>query len=74
MKTDQLKLKLIEKIQKSNDDDFLQNLLNLFPGEETYSLTSEEEDAINIAREEIKIGEVYSHDQVMKDLNKWLEK
>ena len=70
MKTEQIKLKLIEKIKESNDDDFLRNMLDLFPGEEIYNLTSEEEKAINIAREEIKNGEFYSHKQVMRDLNK----
>ena len=70
MKTEQIKLKLIEKIKESNDDDFLRNMLDLFPGEEIYNLTSEEEKAINIAREEIKNGEFYSHKQVMRDLKK----
>ncbi|MGY5847768.1 hypothetical protein ACW6QP_10155 [Salegentibacter sp. HM20] len=70
MKTEQIKLKLIEKIRKSNDDDFLRNMLDLFPGEGIYNLTLEEENAINIAREEIKNGEYYSHKQVMRDLNK----
>ena len=74
MKTAQLKQKLIEKIRESKDDDFLQNLLYLFPDEKAYTLSSQETEAIDIAREEFKNGEVYSHEQVMKDLNKWLEK
>ncbi|MEX2336424.1 MAG: hypothetical protein WD555_04040 [Fulvivirga sp.] len=74
MKTAQLKQKLIEKIKESKDDDFLQNLLNLFPEEDVYTLSSQEETAINIAREEFKNGDVYSHEQVVKDLNKWLER
>lgn len=45
-------------------------MLDLFPGEEIYNLTLEEENAINIAREEIKNGEFYSHEQVLRDLNK----
>ncbi|MGM0933184.1 MAG: hypothetical protein ACQEWD_07045 [Bacteroidota bacterium] len=74
METTELKGKLIEKIRNSSDKEFLKFLLEIFPSENTYKLTVEEEEAVNLAKEQINNNESYSHSEVMQNLEKWLEK
>lgn len=64
----------MKKSENSSDKEFLKFLLEIFPSENTYNLTAEEEEAVNLAKVQIDNNESYSHSEVMQNLEKWLEK
>ena len=77
MKTEDLKKELINKIQNTTDDRLLENVLKFFEldkATEFYQLTKEEEKAINMAREDIMLGNFYTQKEVDEKLKKWIEK
>lgn len=77
MKTEDLKKELINKIQNTTDDQLLENVLKFFEldkATEFYQLTKEEEKAINMAREDIMLGNSYTQKEVDEKLKKWVEK
>jgi hypothetical protein len=74
--TNTLKNELIERIKNSQDSDFLNALKIILDTSENipYKLTSNQEKAIQLGREEIKIGEFIENSQVMEKARQWLEK
>ncbi len=73
--TTQLKNNLITRIKKSNDIEFLKALQTIFDSssQSLFELSSEHKESINKGREEIKNGEYISNNQVISDIEKWLE-
>ncbi len=74
--TNTLKNELIERIKNSQDSDFLNALKIILDTSDNipYKLTSNQEKAIQLGREEIKIGEFIENSQVMEEARQWLEK
>ncbi|MBK6482244.1 MAG: hypothetical protein IPG01_03710 [Chitinophagaceae bacterium] len=77
MSTIELKQRLIEKIQVTDDNDILNGLLKLLEFElnatVTYKLNAHQKESIAISREQITKGEVYTEDEVNKLTDEWLK-
>lgn len=77
MSTIELKQRLIEKIQVTDDNDILNGLLKLLEFElnatVTYKLNAHQKESIAISREQITKGEVYTEDEVNKLTVEWLK-
>ena len=73
---DQIKNNLISRIEDSEDLNFLKALQTIFDTSEQslYQLTSEQEKAISIGREQIKNGQFSSNESVISETKEWLEK
>lgn len=73
--TTQIKNNLISRIQNSNDLSFLKALQTILDASEQnlYPLSSEQEEAISLAREEIKKGNYISNDAVISEMKEWLK-
>ena len=79
MSNAELKSKLIEKIQATNDEHLLREATRLLEiqfneKEDTFELTDEMSSAIEEAQEEIANGEFLTHEDANKQIKKWLEK
>lgn len=77
MSTTELKNNIINQVRLMNDDVRLLELLELlrFQSEMSVYITSEEEkNAVMEARHQIKKGEVYTDDEVQKEISEWLRK
>ena len=77
MKVTALKRRLINKINKSQDDELLIDLDNLLKDEskkEVYQLSKAQQKAISEAKEQIKRGEVLSDAEVRRRTAQWLGK
>ncbi|SDX11763.1 hypothetical protein [Aequorivita viscosa] len=78
MKTIEIKKKLIEEINLSNNKDLLEELyrfLNLEnETQETYKLDMEQISAVAEAREQIKKGEYLTNDDANQEIDEWLNK
>lgn len=76
MSNAELKKRLIDKIQKTDNQDLLEEafkLLQLASEDiEVYKLSDEQKSAVNEAREQIKRGEFLTDAQVNKDVGEWL--
>ena len=70
----QLKRKLIERIENSEDLIFLQALTTLIESSEEnlFELSSEQENSIEIGRSQIAKGELSTHEDVMLEMKKLL--
>ncbi len=77
METAELKKKLIAKINNTEDNVILENLIRWFDlqkEENVYILSEEQNAAIEEAREQYRNGQFSTHEEVQKDIKKWLKK
>jgi ABC-type lipoprotein export system ATPase subunit len=78
MSTSELKKRLIDKIQKTDNTDLLEEAFRLLQLEsediEVYKLSEGQKSAVNEAREQIKRGEFLTDDEANKDTDEWLSK
>ena len=78
MSTVELRKRLIEQIEKTEDDYLLEEvyrLLNIeFEETGVYILSDAQRRAIDQARQEIKDGKYLTNDQANKEIDEWLEK
>lgn len=78
MSTVELRKKLIDKIEKTENKNILQELYRLLELEtediEVYKLSDEQNSVVNEAREEIKHGNSLTNDQADKEIDEWLNK
>ncbi len=74
MTTAELKIKLIEKISKSDNVEMLEgisHLINIEEDSEIYVLNEDQERALNEADQNISEGKVYSHEEAHKIAKQW---
>jgi hypothetical protein len=78
MSSAELKKRLIDKIQKTDNENLLEEAFRLLQLEsediEIYKLSDEQKSAVNEAREQIKRGEFLTDDEADKDIDEWLGK
>lgn len=78
MSSAELKKRLIDKIQKTDNENLLEEAFRLLQLEsediEIYKLSDEQKSAVNEAREQIKRGEFLADDEANKDVDEWLNK
>ncbi|MEX2230579.1 MAG: hypothetical protein WD824_00355 [Cyclobacteriaceae bacterium] len=78
MSSAELKKRLIDKIQKTDNENLLEEAFRLLQLEsediEIYKLSDEQKSAVNEAREQIKRGEFLTDDEANKDVDEWLNK
>lgn len=78
MKTTELKSKLINRINKLEDDLLLEEISRLIEIEneesEIYCFTDEESKSIEEAREQYTKGEFLSNEEANKEVDEWLGK
>ena len=78
MSTKELKKRLIEEIEKTENDDLLEEAYRLLHLEtsdfEIYKLSSDQRDAITEARNQIKNGQFLTDEETDKEFNEWLKK
>lgn len=74
--TAQLKKNLISRIKDSKDLNFLKALQTIFDSSEQalYQLTTEQQTAIDLSRNEIKDGKFRNNDEVISEMRQWLKK
>lgn len=74
--TAQIKKNLISRIKDSKDLDFLKALQTIFDSSEQglYQLSSEQQNAIDKGRNEIKEGDFYKNEEVISEMREWLKK
>jgi len=78
MSTAEVRKKLIEKIESTNDDQLLLEAIRLLEiqlddNEKPFELTSEMNSAIDEAQSQFKKGDYLKHDQANKEIDSWLE-
>lgn len=78
MSTLELKEQLISRIQITDDDDILSGLLKMLEFElnnsEIYKLNSFQKESIEISKQQIINGEVYSEEEANKLTDEWLNR
>lgn len=78
MSTTELRKRLIDKIQKTDNENLLEEAYRLLELEtediEIYKLTEDQRRAINEARQQIKNGQFLTDDQANKEIDEWLNK
>ncbi len=78
MSSAELKKRLIDKIQKTDNENLLEEAFRLLQLEsediEIYKLSDEQKSAVNEVREQIKRGEFLTDDEANKDIDEWLGK
>lgn len=78
MKTEELKKEIINKIETISDKEKLETFLKFLNFEtedqNVYHLSKEEQEGIEIAREQIKKGNYLTQEEVDWKFRKWLEK
>lgn len=78
MSTTELRKRLIDKIQKTDNENLLEEAYRLLELEtqdiEVYKLTDEQRKAINEARQQINNGEFLTDEQANKEIDEWLNK
>jgi hypothetical protein len=78
MSTVELRRKLIEKIQKTENEVLLEEVYRLLELEtediELYKLTDEQRKAISEGRLQIKNGKFLTDDQANNEIDEWLSK
>ena len=74
----ELKKRLIDKIQKSENNYLLEEAYRLLELEtqdiEVYKLNDEQKSAVAEAREQIKNGQVLTDEQANQEIDSWLKK
>jgi hypothetical protein len=78
MSTTELRKKLIDKIQKTEDENLLEEAFRLLGLEsediEIYKLNDDQRKAISEARTQIQKGQTLTDEQSNKDIDEWLSK
>ncbi|MDH4091876.1 MAG: hypothetical protein OEV24_15555 [Cyclobacteriaceae bacterium] len=78
MSTIELRKRLIDKIQKTDNENLLEEAYRLLELEtqdiEVYKLTDEQRKAVNEARQEIKDGQFLTDEQANNEIDEWLRK
>ncbi len=78
MSTVELRKRLIDKIQKTQDERILEEAFRLLELEaediEIYQLNDDQKKAINEARQQIKNGQFLTEEQANKEIDEWLNK
>ena len=78
MSTIELRKRLIDKIQKTDDENLLEEAYRLLELEtesiETYKLNDDQRNAVDQARQQIKKGEFLTDEQANQEIDKWLSK
>jgi len=78
MSTFELRKRLIDKIQKTDNENLLEEAYRLLELEtqdiEVYKLTDEQRKAVNEARQEIKDGQFLTDEQANNEIDEWLRK
>jgi hypothetical protein len=78
MSTIELRKRLIEKIQKTDNENLLEEAYRLLELEtqdiEVYKLTDDQRKAANEGRQQIKNGEFLTDDQANQEIDEWLSK
>jgi hypothetical protein len=78
MSTVELRKRLIDKIQKTENRNLLQEAYRLLEIEaediEVYKLSDDQTSAVNEARHQIKSGKFLTNDQADKEIDEWLDK
>jgi hypothetical protein len=78
MSTIELRKKLIEQIQKTDDKRLLEEAYRLLEMEseelEVYKLSDKQKIAVNESREQIRKGSFLTDEQANSDIDEWLEK
>jgi hypothetical protein len=74
--TAQIKKNLILRIKDSKDLNFLNALQTIFDSSEQalYQLSSEQQASIEVGRSEIKKGQIFKNEEVISEMNQWLQK
>jgi hypothetical protein len=77
MSTTELRKRLIDKIQKTDNENLLEEAFRLLELEtqdiEVYKLTDEQRKAVNEARQQIKNGEFLADEQANNKIDQWLK-
>lgn len=78
MKTMEIKKKLIQEINSSNNEDLLEELYHYLNQEnkiqEPYKLNKEQNSAIAEARDQIKNGDCLTDEKADQEISEWLNK
>jgi hypothetical protein len=78
MSTIELRKKLIERIQETDNKRLLEEAYRLLEMEieelEVYKLSDEQKMAVNESREQIRKGSSLTNEQANSDIEEWLEK
>ena len=78
MSTIELRRRLIDKIQKTENEDLLAEAYRLLELEtediELYKLNDDQRKAISEARQQINSGQFLTDDQSSKEIDEWLSK
>jgi len=78
MSTIELRRRLIDKIQKTENEDLLEEAYRLLELEtediEIYKLNDDQRKAITEARQQINNGQFLTDDQSNKEIDEWLSK
>ncbi len=77
MTTIELKKRVLKKIENINEDYLLEEVLALIEFETSSAsieLSTDQKSAIDEARAQIKRGEVYTNEEVDKEIDQWLNK
>lgn len=78
MSTVELKKRLIDTIQKTENKNLLEEAFRLLEREtgdiEIYKLSDEQKSVVNEAREELNNGKFLTNDQADNEIDEWLNK
>lgn len=78
MSTAELQKRLIDKIQKTENQPLLEEAFRLLQLEsddlEVYILTDDQKNIVQESRQQIKSGKYQSNDQVNNEIDEWLKK
>lgn len=78
MSTTELRKKLIDRINRTEDRDLLEEVVRLLDINvdevNTYVLSEDQKSAVSEAREQIKIGKLLTDEEADRDIDEWLEK
>ena len=78
MSTKELRKKVIEEIEKTENEDLLGEVYRLLQCEtsdiEIYKLSNDQKEAISEARNQIKNGQFLTDEEANKEINEWLKK
>lgn len=70
----ELKKILVSKIAETEDEELLKMVYRLLnSGSDVYQLSEEQTSILNEALAEYKAGNYITHDELLKELNKWLK-
>ena len=78
MSNAELKKRLIDKIQETDNKNLVEEAFRLLQMEsediEVYKLSEDQKNAVNEARQQIKNGQFLTDDEANKDIDEWLGK